>query len=491
MPSHEGQDVTLRHTAAKSILWSGFENGTTSIIAFLSLVVLAKLLQPSDFGAFSVSLAVVEIAGVFTNMIFHDALIQQSIVTEKHFNSAFTVSIGLSFLIYIFLWFAFPYVALAVQDDRIRYVGRTLGLGLLITGPAGVLAAKQSREFGFRLLAMRTLAGRVGGAVLAILSACLGFGLWSLVVQHLAIMSLGAATLLGATASPRIRLTVNVRPVGDLLRYSVTATTSLAAGFISKRLFLFCFGAFLGTEIAGFLNLAFRLVDTVWAISATAVSQVLLPTLSRLQQDQSRLTKAYRISVTGASAILYPAFAGLGVLAPELIQLLFGNKWMPASLYVFALSVLTFVQIARLPAGPLLSTLGFIGDVCLINVMSLFCMSVAIALTHLKSDYVALAVWGGIEFATFAAMALALHLRLKIRLLQQLQDIFVPLLASISMIVVMEIVRSFLPIEGPPYWRLLEVGGSGVFTYIALMLVFGRQFIDPLVGMARVVMVKE
>ena len=189
--------MALRHKAAKSILWSGLESGSTSLIAFLSLVVLAKLLEPRDFGVFSVSLAVND-EEMFTNMIFHDALVQQSVVTEKHFDSAFTVSIVLSLFVYALLWIAFPYVALAVQDDRVRDVGRTLGLGLLITGPARVLAAKQSREFGFRLLAMRTLAGRLGGATFGIVGACLGLGLWALVIQHLAIMVLGAATLMAA-----------------------------------------------------------------------------------------------------------------------------------------------------------------------------------------------------------------------------------------------------------------------------------------------------
>ena len=481
----------LRHKAVKSILWSGLESGSTSLIAFLSLVVLAKLLEPRDFGVFSVSLAVVETAGIFTNMIFHDALVQQSVVTEKHFDSAFTVSIVLSLIVYALLWIAFPYVALTVQDDRVRDVGRTLGLGLLITGPAGVLAAKQSREFGFRLLAMRTLAGRLGGATLGIVSACLGLGLWALVIQNLAIMVLGAATLFGFTPHQRIRVTTSVRPVCDLLRYSAAATTSLAAGFVSKRFFLFFFGVYLGTEVAGFLNLAFRLVDTVWAISATAVSQVLLPTLAQLQHDRLRLTKAYRLSVASASAILYPAFAGLAIVAPELIQVLFGSKWAPASSYVFALSAVTFLQIARFPSAPLLSSIGHVRDVCLINVASLACMSIAIALTRLTPDYVALAVWGGVEFITFTATVLILRLRLGTTISQQLNDVFVPFFASISMMVVTQIERSFLPVAGSPHLRLLELGVGGALTYIALMFVFGRQFFDTLVAMARVVLVKD
>ncbi|QOZ32706.1 oligosaccharide flippase family protein [Bradyrhizobium sp. CCBAU 53421] len=483
--------MALRHTAAKSILWSGLESGSTSLIAFLSLIVLAKLLQPRDFGAFAASLAVVETAGILTNMIFHDALVQQSVVSEKHFDSAFTVSIALSLIVYALLWFAFPYVALAVQDVRVSDVGRTLGLGLLLTGPAGVLAAKQSREFRFRLLAMRTLAGRLGGATFGIVSACLGLGLWALVIQHLAIMVLGAATLFGCTPNRRIRLTIRLRPVCDLFGYSVTATTSLVAGFISKRLFLLFAGVFLGTEVAGFLNLAFRLVDTVWSISATAVSQVLLPTLAQLQHDRLRLMKAYRLSVASASAILYPAFAGLGILAPELIQLLFGTKWAAASPYVLALSAVTFMQIARFPAAPLLGSINHVRDVCLINVATLACMSAAIALTRLTPDFVALAVWGGAEFITFAATMVILRLRLGTTISQQLSDVFVPFFASISMMVVTRLARGFLPVDGLPHLRLLELGLIGALSYLALMLVFGRQFLDPLAGMARVVLVKD
>jgi PST family polysaccharide transporter len=483
--------MALRHKVAKSILWSGLESGSASLIAFLSLVVLAKLLQPTDFGVFAISLAVVEAAGILTNMIFHDALVQQRVITEKHFDSAFTVSIVLSLSVYALLWIAFPYVALAAQDDRVREVGRTLGLGLLVTGPAGILAAKHTREFGFRLLAMRTLSGRLGGATLGIASACFGLGLWALVIQHLAIVVLGAAILFGCTPHQRIRATINVRPVCDLLGYGAAATTSLATAHISKRLFLFFSGVYLGTETAGFLNLAFRLVDTVWAISATAVSQVLLPILAQLQHNRLRLTKIYRLSVASASAILYPAFAGLGVVAPELIQLLFGSKWASASPYVFALSAVTFLQIARFLAAPLLSSIGHVRDVCLINVATLACMSTAIALTRLTPDYVALAVWGGVEFITFASTVLILHLRLGTTMSQQLNDVFVPIFASISMMVATQIGRSFLPVESSPHLRLLELAVIGALTYIALMSVFGRQFLDPLARIAHLVLVKD
>jgi O-antigen/teichoic acid export membrane protein len=483
--------VALRQTAARSILWSALENGSVSVIAFLSLIILAKLLQPSDFGVFSVSLAVVEIAGIFTNMIFHDALIQRNIATDDHFKSAFTVSVILSLIVYALLWLGVPYLASLIGDDRVQDVVRVLGLGLLITGPAGVLAARRSREFEFRLLAMRTLAGRLSGIVLAIISAFLGLGFWALVIQHLATMVLGSATLLLWNPYRELRVTTDLRPLRDLLSYSFAAITSLAASFLTKRIFVFCVGMFLGTETAGFLNLAFRLVDSVWSISATAVAQVLLPTLARLQTDRLRLIEAYRTSLKGASTILYPIFATLGLLAPELIQLVFGDKWTPSSLYVLALSALTFVQVAGLPATPVLRATNHIKDVCLINVFTLLNMLAVIAITHLSSDYVALAVWSAAELLSFAATAIALHFRLRIPISQQLGDVLTPLLAATSMVLTVHIARDWLAPGLAAPWRLLELGVVGGFTYVAFMLAFGRRFVVPVFAMARVLLAKE
>ena len=472
------------------MLWSVLENGSNALIAFLSLVVFAKLLEPSDFGAFSVCLAVVEVAAIFTNMLFHDALIQRDGVKDAHFHAALTVSLVFSAAVYALLWIEFPSLAALVNDDRVSDVGRVLGLGLLVTGPAGILAARQGRDFGFRVLAVRTLVGRLCGVALGITAVFLGFGLWALVVQHLAVMLFGSAALLLYGAS-HVRLTVDLRPVRDLLGFGVASVTSLSTAFVTKRIFVFSAGVFLGTERAGLLNLAFRLVDTVWAISATAVSQVLLPTLSRLQEDRPRLLNAYRTSLRMALAVLFPAFAGLGVLAPDLVGVLFGSKWAPAAPYVLILSLLPFVQVPRLPATPLLSAVGRVADISCINAFVLACMAAAIGVTRLSAEYIALAVWCGGETLTFICVMLALQRRLDIPLLEQLTVILGPLAASMFMIVCAQLARSALPAGIETFWRLPVLGFVAAAAYAAFMLAFGRRYLLPIVDMARVALARQ
>jgi hypothetical protein len=93
---------------------------------------------------------VIEIGGIFTNMVFYSG-------TDAHFNSALSVSVFLSVIVSTILWILFSAVASVVHDARTQEIRRFLALGLLITGPAGALAARQGREFGFGLLATRTV----------------------------------------------------------------------------------------------------------------------------------------------------------------------------------------------------------------------------------------------------------------------------------------------------------------------------------------------
>jgi len=472
------------------VLWSAFENGSGALIAFLGLVVFAKLLSPSDFGVFSVCLAVVELAAIFTNMFFHDALIQRHEVTDAHFHAAFTASLALAAIVYALLWLVFPGVAELVKDGRAADVGRVLGLGLLVTGPAGILAARQGRNFGFRVLAIRTLAGRLCGFALGLISLFLGFGLWALVVQQLAVMVLGSAALLVYGAAD-VRFRVDVAPIRDLLGYSLASMTSLSTVVVAKRLFVFSAGVFLGTEKAGLLSLAFRLIDTVWAVSATAVSQVLLPTLCRLQQDRTRLLNAYRMSLRMALTVLVPAFAALGVLAPELVGWLFGSKWVPAAPYMVVLSVLTFVQVPRLPGTLLLSATRHLKEVSWINVLALAYMAAAIGVTRLPSAYVALAVWSGGEMLTSLCVAIVLRQRLGIRLREQIAVILGPLAAPTLMMLSVHVARSALPGGMSALSRLLVLGLVAVGTYGSFMLAFGRRYLIPILGMARVALARH
>jgi len=465
------------------MLWSALEHGSTTLISFLSLTVFAKFLEPRDFGAYSIAFSIVEIAAIVPGYLFYEALIRFNNLADDHFNAAFTISIGLGVFVFALLWLILPSLASLVGDPRVSDIGRVLGLGLLIAGPASILSARQSREFGFRVLAQRTLLGRIAGSLLGIVAVFFHFGVWALVIQYLSMTVLGSTALV-IFSSWRPRLTIMWRPGADLLNYGLGSVVSLSATFVSKRAFGLYVGVFLGVEKAGFLNLAFRIFDTVWAISSTAISDVMLPVMARFQDDHDRALKAYRTTLTLGCALLYPAFAGLGVVAPELIQLLFGDRWMPAARPALWLGALIFVQAPRIFQISLLKITGNIGGIRWVTLATLTFMIIGIITTKLPSETLALALWAVTESLTFALLSFLIQEKLQFSIIQQLRIILVPLLASCAMAWIVSLARNFIP-TGHPSLRLFYLCLIGLIVYAGLMLLFGRRSIARVLQVAR------
>lgn len=475
-----------RHKILKSILWSVLENGSLTVVSFFSLIIFAKFLAPNDFGIYSVALAIVEVVGILSNMLFHDALIQRADASDAHFNSAFTVSILLSVVVCGALWMGFPALSPLVGDQRLGDVGRVMGLGLLVSGPVSILMARQMKEFGFRLLALRTLAGRISGAALGIIAVFLGYGLWSLVVQYLAMTILGAVTLM--LLSPwRLRLTSDMRPARELFRFGITSVASQLVNFSTKRVYVVCVGIFLGLENAGYFNLAFRLIDTVWSVLSTAIMQVALPSMSRLQAEKVRLARAYMDSVTLSCTTLYPLFIGIGALAPEIVELCFGRKWLRSSELMFALSLLVITQASRLIIPPLLIATGRVVALGIINVSGFFYMIVAIALSRLSSPDIAVAVWMGCEVVYFV-ISLFMVSRSQVNITEHLGRMAMPLLASASMVVSIWLVRTVLPVDLALSLKAFALFLCGAATFIGFISVLDRAAVRAIVGLVKPVL---
>src|SRR5204863_8512495 len=99
-------------------------------------------------------------------------------------------------------------------------------------------------------------------------------------------------------------------------------------------------------------------LDVLWAIAATAVGQVGLPVLARLQGDPVRFRSAYGSALEFTCLLLYPCFGGIALIAPVLVELLFGARWLASAPYVTVLALLALVQAPRLLMTPALTALG-------------------------------------------------------------------------------------------------------------------------------------
>lgn len=479
--------MSNRATARRSLAWSAVENIGLMLISFGTLILYSRLLTAAEFGLFSIVLAIVEMVDMIVRMLFHDALVQRDKASRLHFDTAFTVTMGLS------LAGLAGCAALAPQFEQMVHVA---GAGWVLAAtalalPCGALTAtvvaQQRRDLSFRALALRSLAGRLAGAVVGLGLVLAGAGIWGMVAQQILIVGVGSAMLWwGCQPELRPRLRFGRQELRDLSGFGLSSIATQLLTFSVKRVFTIMAGALLGVQAAGVLNLAMRTVDTLYSVAATGVSQVAMPLLSSLRADRSRMQRVYALATSLTCALFYGLFFGLAALAPEVVRVMFGAKWQEAAPVIAILACLALLQAPRLMMTPLLTAIGRPADAMIARAAELALLLLGLALLREATLAWVLAVWVAREVAGFPIMLWLVRRSAHISVVDQLRGCVRPLLVSIACVLVILALRPLL--DGQqwlPVFQLAALSMAGAAAFIAALLLIDRPLLREAIALAR------
>jgi O-antigen/teichoic acid export membrane protein len=349
--------MTTASRTGSSMIWALLESGGLSILSLVTLLVLARLIGPTELGIAALALGAVQIPIIVVELLLHDAIVQRRDLDEGHLSTAFWTCLGLGIGLYGGCVIgAEPFAAVFAQPE-LAEVLPIAGVSIVLSGLGCVPIAILRRNSNFRPLAVRSLYGRLGGAVIGIGLAIYGYGVWSLIFQQLFQIFLNTL-LVWPMSHWRPTLTFSFRRLGQLLAFGVFAVGSRIIWVFTVRLFTLLCGYFFGVAAAGYLNIAQRVVDTLYDLLAGAAYNVSLPLFSRLQDDQSALMRAYRQAIEMTALSAFPVFTGIAVCAPSIISIFLGDPWLPAVPLVRLLALVAvcqflfiFAHIAQTAAG--------------------------------------------------------------------------------------------------------------------------------------------
>jgi O-antigen/teichoic acid export membrane protein len=475
MNQYDGSErpgVTKRG-AARTAVWSAVENGGLAIVSFASLVVYSRFLSPSDFGLFSIVLSFVELVGVLVTHSFHDALVQKPELTRAHFDAAFTATLVLSLALLAGCVLFAPVFATAVGHPEAGTVLAWTSLWFPCTALSATIVPWQRRKLEVRSLAVRSLVGRLSGAVIGIVLVVLGAGLWGLVAQYV-LVALAGSVVLWLLATERPRLRFGARELRSLLGFGALTVGAMLVNIGIGRLFTIVVGISLGTQAAGYLNLAFRAVDVFWNIAASAVSQTAFTVFARLQLDDDRLRRAYASAVEFTSLALYPCFIGIALVAPELVELLFGARWLASVPYVQALGWLIVLRAPRQLGRPLLTAVGRPQDGLAGLVAELILVAALLALTGARSLPWAIAIWVAREVLSFPIVLHLVKRATGIGYVAQIGGARSALVSALFMAATVSLAR-VLPVPGGPGIRLALLASAGGAAYAGAAWLVDRR----------------
>jgi PST family polysaccharide transporter len=225
-----------------------------------------------------------------------------------------------------------------------------LAAALPVVGAGGAVQGLLTRDRRYRALAARALFGQSIGTACGIFCAIGGAGAWALVVQQVAISVLGALSLL-ARAGWRPRLSCHWSSVRALLRLGVPLTASTLVLQGRYRLFAMLIGGTAGSAVLGQVHMAFRLSGMVRELASTALWRLMLPVMSRRQDDLGALQAALDRFLALSGLLMFPAIAGLLLTVEPLVELLLGKVWAPSGQAATILVLLLVYVFLSFPGG--------------------------------------------------------------------------------------------------------------------------------------------
>lgn len=325
-----------------------------------SLMVLARLLDPKDFGLLGMVTAFTGVLSLFRDFGLSAAVIQRATVTEEQSSTLFWINILFGAALTIIAEVLAPVVAAFYHEPRLFWVTCIVAIGFLINGASVQHSALLQREMRFTVLAWIDVGALTISSAVAIGSAKLGFGYWALVVMTLC---LPLASTVGLWLSSgwipgRPHMGVGIR---SMMRFGGALTLNGLVMYVASNFEKVLLGRFWGAETLGIYGRAYQLIRIPTDNLNAAVGDVAFSGLSRIQDDPSRIRRYFLKGYSLVVALTLPITVACAIFADDIVVVLLGSKWK-ATVGIFRLLAPTMMIFAITnPLGWLLNSIGMVG----------------------------------------------------------------------------------------------------------------------------------
>jgi len=321
-------EVPISKEVIKGSFWILALRITNRILGLARTVILARLLLPEHFGLVGIAAITVSILETFSQHGLGVALVQKKENIRDYLDTAWTASIIRCLLIYLILLFSAPYVTQFFKAPEATIVIQVFGISVIMAGFRNIAVLYFQRELDFKKQYLYEFSILLGNISVAIPAALLLRNVWALVLGGIA----GSITrfIMSYVLHPyRPRLRFELEKFLNLFGFGKWVLGSSILVFLITQGDDIFLGKILGVTALGFYQMAFMIANLPTTEISQVVSHVTFPAYSKIQEDTQRFANAYLKVMQMITFIAVPLAGAIFTFTPDLISLLFSNKWMP------------------------------------------------------------------------------------------------------------------------------------------------------------------
>lgn len=467
-------DTSYSHKVIKGSFWILSLRVTNRALGLVRTIVLARLLLPEHFGIVGIAAITISTLETFSQPGLGTALIQKKGVIEEYLDTAWTVSIIRSLIIFTVLYISAPYVAGFFNMPQANIVIRVFGISVVIAGCRNIGVVYFQKEMDFRRQYIYQFSITLGNIAVAIPAAFILRSVWALV--------------LGGIAGSVVRLILSYvlhpfRPSFRFQKQQFDEMFGFGKWVLGSSILVFLItqgddifiGKMFGAAALGLYQMAYMISNLPTTETAAVISHVTFPAYSAIQDDIARFAEAYLKVLQVIAFIAVPMAGGIFVFASDIIRLLLTEKWMATVPIVKVLVWAGLLNTFMLACVPVFSGMGkprtntkwqFIGFV----ILALLIYPLSISLGVVGVSFAVLAS----NVVTSVGYIFEVHKMLRYDLIRFTRTLLFPSIGMLLFILAVSRLKDFMAFD--PIVSLMVLLVSAAIVYLMSIWFFDKAF---------------
>lgn len=452
-----------------NLSWKFAERIASQAVSFVVSIVLARILAPSDYGAIAMVMIFVTLANVIVEGGFSSALIQKKDADKLDFSTVFYFSLVFSIVLYAILYIAAPSISRFYGSgyEVLTPVLRIIGIQVIIYAVNSVQQAYVSKKMMFQKFFWSTLVGTIVSAILGLVMAYSGCGIWALVGQQLS-MTVTNVLVLYIVTRKLPGLMFSFERLKGLFNYGakILGASLLVSLFLDLRSLII--GKLYSAKDLAFFDRGRQFPNLIVVNVNSSVGAVLFPKMSEQQDDTQKIKETCRMSIRFSSFVMMPLMMGLAACGEPLIRLLLTDKWIDCVPFLQLFCIIYMFYPMHTANMQAIKALGHSGTflkleflkkiielICLVLVMKISVIAIAVNMAILTTLFTFINAFPNIKYLNYSFV-------------EQMKDIVPPIVMSTIMGVSVFIVGKMLAFSD--YFNLLVQIIVGISIYVTLSI---------------------
>lgn len=323
----------------------------------IATVIIARLLTPEETGVFAVAAVFAALASTFRDFGVAEYLIQEKTLTDDKIRAALSANIAASWLMAALLFFGSHAIAEFYRHPGVAEVMQVQSINFLLIPFGAVTMAYFRREMNFRPIFIAGLATNITSLAVSIICARAGFGYMSLAWASL------AGTVVGVTVSVLLRPAYFPRWPGlaeirGVLHFGKHASGIYLFGQVGKSAPEIIIGRTLDMSAVGFFSRANGLIEIFHRSVLRAVMPVCMPYFAKSNREQGNIVSGYLAATSYLTAIGWPFFIYLWIVAYGAVRLIYGDQWITSVPLAQILCIVALIDIVHVMATEAIIAMG-------------------------------------------------------------------------------------------------------------------------------------